>query len=85
MALDPKDRFTVLQNIIARVGGMDKVDLRAELARAEAGVNYMGTQMNSPMSPNQDATGNISPSMGTNPTQGEIVPETPQNIPQNTL
>ena len=59
---------------------MDKVDLKAELAKAEAGVN----QMSMPMSPNQDVTGTFSPQEGNMSTQGEIPPETPVNQPLNT-
>lgn len=79
MGLTPQERFTVLSNIIARAGGMDKIDLRAELAKAEAGVNVMSN----PMSQNQDVTGTFSPPMGTNPTQGEIMPEMPLNQGEN--
>jgi hypothetical protein len=80
MGLTPQERLTVLNNIIARTGGMDKVDLKAELAKAEAGVN----QMNSPMSSNQGVTGTFSPQEGNMSTQGETPLNQPGNQPLET-
>jgi hypothetical protein len=67
MALTSTDRWKILSNIVAQMG-TDKVDLHAELAKAENMINIMDTQkairVSQSVTPNltsQNATSNIPP------------------------
>jgi hypothetical protein len=39
-----KDRYTIIQNIIARSGGIDRIDLASELAKSESMINQFSAQ-----------------------------------------
>jgi len=84
MALSATDRFRIINNIIARYGGMDGIDLKAELAKAEAQINQMDDMnVNNPITgQNNGLTAPISPEGYSDTTQGEIMPETSPEQPQ---
>jgi hypothetical protein len=73
------ERLKVAQNIIAR-GGIEGIDLYAELARSEALMNGISAEMdmmgenNAPISPVEPSGGTIMPQEGQSTTQGEITP-----------
>jgi len=74
MALSAQDRFQVAQNLIAKYGGLENIDLRAELAKAESRLNQMN-QLRPPESSYQPGTAPIAPPMGVDTTQPPISPQ----------
>jgi hypothetical protein len=59
--ISAKDRWIILNNIIANSGGIDKVDLTSEFAKAIAGVNKFNAQQQmAQMTPPQPPQGTMS-------------------------
>lgn len=51
-----KDRWIIAQNILAKYGGVDKIDLESEMAKVQALINITG------MRPQPIAPQNVAPS-----------------------
>lgn len=76
MAVSATDRWKIVNNIIARAGGIERLDLHAALAQAEAQINLMEQN-----SQNNPVTAPISPPMEDGIQQEEIMPNSGQNTP----
>ena len=77
MNLSGKDRLRILQNAIARAGGIDKVDLASELSKSVAMLNGISAQ---------DTLNQYQSNMAMGSPQGTggvIPPETTQSMPED--
>lgn len=74
--MSPQERYKIAMNIIARAGGLENVDLRAELGRAESFVQREFSEVPQ----DQPPVGGVAQPPGVNSPQGEGLPIPPENM-----
>lgn len=80
------DQYKILQNIIARSGGLDKINLASELAKVNSTLNGMNSQMEvSQMSAPQTPQGTQLPTVNQSIPPTGTQPIMPQNEGQGAL